>query len=133
MNVGQDSGGILANAHCAAKGALNWMPSRDLSTDWSAWGVWEVWLWHHVVDGQVVATGDWGVWNAETGQNLALARHAFPSREYCERFCVLQNAGKPTRIVTPCGVSESCMSFEELHAKWGHLEREFYGVDGDVS
>lgn len=128
---------LIPNAVCAAKGKTAWRPSRDLSQDWSAWGNWEAWMHHHVVDGNVEPTGSWCVWNSETGENLAI-NHVFfggpkGSRRIAETLAVLRNEGLPTRLVTPCLSVASCMSFAEVHAKWGHLEAEFYGGGNDSS
>lgn len=124
---------LLPNAVVKATGAPAWRPFRDLSLDWSGWGRYEAWQGHHVVDGRVVPTGDWLIWDSVSGKDCAISR-AFvqggtsKSREVVETIAVLWNEGKgKTRVVTPCFSMPSCKSFDELYAKWGHLEREFYG------
>jgi len=99
-------------------GGATWAPVRDQNRDWSRWGAWEVWRECKIApfpSGAVGAqeTGAFVAWDSRTKQQLG-----FDTQTKAEMFAVLQNDGKPTRIVAFDGSQvASGMSFLAVSAR----------------
>jgi hypothetical protein len=106
------------------KGMASWAPVRGAG-DWSDWGDWEVW--EECEIGQVTPeaigakpTGGWLIWHAPSGQQFGFARTATDARKKAEMMAVVQNAGKPTRVVLANGdAAASELVFGEVAAQVG--------------
>jgi len=105
-------------------GSATWAPVRG-SGDWSEWGDWEAW--EECEIGQVTPTaigakptGGWIVWHAPSGQQFGFARDATNGRVKAEMLAVVQNGGKPTRVVLANGdAAASELVFGEVAAQVG--------------
>ncbi len=115
------------------KGGATWAPVRGAG-DWSAWGEWEVWeecAIGPVNDGAAVGairTGGWIIWHAPSGQTFGFPK-SDTAQKKAEMMGVVQNAGRPTRVVLMNGdASASPMVFGEVATKVGaeveRLKRE---------
>ena len=123
-----DAGPGLAGGALDAYGSSRWTPARSPSLNYSAWGPWEAWA-HCEVDNESVVpavhpvgraawpTGDWVAWDSSTGQTLGFPAGQNALRK-AEMMAVLQNEGKPTRIVFADGsFRESRLDYEVLRAQ----------------
>lgn len=106
-------------------GSASWAPVRA-EGDWSAWGAWEAWeecSIERVNNGTAVGpvpTGGWIVWHAPSGQQFGFPRAATNGRKKAEMMAVVQNGGKPTRVVTASGDAvASSLEFAEVAAQVG--------------
>lgn len=92
------------------KGGATWAPTRNPKVDYSKWGTCEVWLFCRI--GKInecttgpVPTKDWVCWNTVSGQLMGFVdKEKLSAQQQAEIFAVLQNEGKPTRVVNPFGI-----------------------------
>ena len=114
------------------KGGAEWAPRRNPKGDYSKWGTCEVWLCCRI--GKVnecttgpIPTGDWCCWNTETGHIMGFSnKEKLSAQQQAEIFAVLQNEGKPTRVVNPFGgVTTSSYTLREVQTLLGPALREY--------
>jgi len=114
------------------KGGAVWSPLRNPKGDYSKWGVCEVWLNCRI--GKInecttgpIPTGDWICWNTVTGHIMGFVnKQALSAQQQAEIFAVLQNNGKPTRVVNPFGsVTQSSYTLKQVEKLLGPALREY--------
>lgn len=115
-----DAGSDVLGGPLDAYGSSVWKPTRAASLDYSAWGPWEVWE-HCAIDASGPVdkgpkpTGDWVAWDSRTD---SVTGFPIPNAMIkAEMMAVLQNEGKPTRIVAADGsFRESRMIYETVRS-----------------
>ena len=114
------------------EGSASWTPQRNPKSDYSKWGVCEVWLNCRIDKINActtgpVPTGDWICWNTQTNHIMGFAdKEKLTGQQQAEIFAVMQNEGKPTRVVNPFGsVTTSKYTLREVQELLEPALREF--------
>lgn len=128
MSDGVDILRAIAASLDLSSESTRWTPSRAADFDAGAWGAWE--CWEHAGIGRLpsgaigaIATGDWIAWDSATGQQIG-----FPNCVGAEMFAVLQNEGRPTRVVAlDGGFRQSEIDFATLAERVAEEQRRIAG------
>jgi hypothetical protein len=134
QNIIEQTAAALANMSLDLdlKGGAVWAPARNPKGDYSRWGVCEVWLNCRI--GKInecttgpIPTGDWICWNTATGHIMGFVnKQHLSAQQQAEIFAVLQNEGKPTRVVNPFGdITTSNYTLAQVERLLGPALREY--------